>query len=329
MSRFLAYRVFEEDSGWKGRVVERDVSELPPNEVLIDVHFSSLNFKDALSAHGNRGVTRQYPHTPGIDAAGIVVDSVDPELRPGDPVLVVGFDLGMNTSGGFSQRIRVPAKWVCRLPPLLSLQDAMGIGTAGITAALSVEKLLTMGLPSGSDVVVTGASGGVGCLGVLLLSRLGYQVTAVTGKADRTQWLKDLGAVEVLPREALAESNGKALLAERWSGGLDVVGGETLVNLLKSARYGGSVAACGLVGDAGLPGAAVFPFILRSVNLLGVDSANASRSHKQALWERLASDWKLDLGAVTETIGFAELGERLEALRAGAACGRTVLDTRR
>ena len=311
-------------------VVERQVDQLPPGDVLVDVHFSSLNYKDALSARGNKGVTRNYPHTPGIDAAGVVLSSSSAEFKPGDEVIVIGYDLGMNTAGGFGQRIRVPAGWVVRQPAGLSPRQAMILGTAGFTAALCVEKLLQMGLkPEQGEVLVTGATGGVGSVAVGLLAKLGFRVVASTGKSVETPMLKSLGAAQVIDRQELTEPNNRPLLKERWAAAVDVVGGETLVNILKSLTYGGSVAACGLVGSPSLP-ASVFPFILRGVNLLGVDSVNQPLSTKQMLWNKLATEWLLPgLDSIGKDIDFDQLIDSLEAVFRGQVAGRLVLDLRR
>ncbi|MCB1648206.1 MAG: YhdH/YhfP family quinone oxidoreductase [Pseudomonadales bacterium] len=329
-TRFKAWRVEEQQVDGKtryvGRVMERQVSELPPGEVLLRVRYSSLNYKDALSASGNRGVTRQYPHTPGIDAAGEVLHSDVPEITPGSHVIVTGYDLGMNTDGGFAQRIRVPAQWLVPLPEGLSLFDSMALGTAGLTAALCVRKLLQNGLrPDDGDVLVTGASGGVGSVAVALLARLGFSVHACTGKSAAQEFLHTLGARSVLPRTALDAPADRPLLKERWAGAVDVVGGDVLASVLRSTRAGGSVACCGLVGSPDLP-VTVFPFILRGINLLGVDSVNIARAEKQALWHALAGEWRLPvLPHIAHEIGFEQLQQGLDDLLAGKSTGRTVL----
>ncbi|MDT8428581.1 MAG: YhdH/YhfP family quinone oxidoreductase [Pseudomonadales bacterium] len=308
-------------------VVQRSIDELPPGEVLIRVNYSSLNYKDALSAHGNKGVSRNFPHTPGIDAAGVVIACDTAEFKAGDQVIVTGYDLGMNTSGGFGQYIRVPADWVLACPSTLSLRDAMITGTAGLTAALCVEKLLCNGLhKDAGPVLVTGASGGVGSYAVALLAKLGFRVTACTGKPEQETALKKLGASDVIARDSLTERSPKPLSREQWAGAVDVAGGEVLVNILKTLQYGGSVACCGLVASAQLPGT-VFPFILRGVNLLGVDSVNLPLSVKADMWQKLASDWRLDsLQQLGREIGFEALIENLQLLYRGQGTGRIVLD---
>lgn len=328
MQQFKALLVTEEEEGkFSSSIVERDVDSLPAGDTLIRVNYSSLNFKDAMSFSGNKGVTRNYPHTPGIDAAGTVVSSDDSSLSEGDEVLVIGYDLGMNTSGGFGQLIRVPADWVVKLPEGLSQKQSMILGTAGFTAALCVEKLLLNGLdPAHGKVLVTGASGGVGMIAVALLAKLGFEVAASTGKQAAHGTLKSLGASEIVDRDQLGSENPRPLLKEDWAAAVDVVGGDTLSNVVKSLRYGGSVAACGLVQSPNFA-ATVLPFILRGVNLLGVDSVQLPIETKRATWNKLGAEWKLDqLDAICSDIGFAELEASLTQVLGGGANGRFVLD---
>ena len=324
---FRAFEVAEgEDGQFAGRIVSRGVAQLPAGEVLVRVRWSCLNYKDALSASGNRGVTRNYPHTPGIDAAGEVVESTGDDLAPGREVIVSGYDLGMNTAGGFGEMIRVPANWVLPLPAGLSARESMIIGTAGFTAAQCVEKLLRNGL--GKDdgpVLVTGASGGVGILAVALLAKLGFAVAASTGKESSHALLRELGAAEIIDRAVLSEANPRPLLKAQWAGAIDVVGGVTLANAIKGLRYGGSVACCGLVESPEFA-ATVFPFILRGANLLGIDSAEAPLEAKAALWQQLATDWKpAGLDRIATEIGLEQLGESLGAVLRGQALGRFLL----
>jgi len=328
LSVFKALLVSEQEEGkFIGEVVERSLDDLPPGEVLIRVRYSSLNYKDALSASGNKGVTRQYPHTPGIDAAGEVVQSSVEMFAPGDEVLVTGYDLGMNTAGGFGQYIRVPAAWVIRRPAGLNLKQCMILGTAGFTAALCIAKLQQNGLsPAAGEVLVTGATGGVGAVAVALLSQLGYTVVASTGKLEQSAFLMTLGASRVVDRSTLAEDSGRPLLKEQWAGAVDVVGGNTLTTILKSLKYGCSVAACGLVGAPTFP-ASVFPFILRGVNLLGVDSVNLPLATKQATWDRLAGEWNLKaLDSLCREISLDDLTTSLQTVLSGQAVGRLVLN---
>ncbi|MEC7379951.1 MAG: YhdH/YhfP family quinone oxidoreductase [Pseudomonadota bacterium] len=323
---FRAFRVEKNDSGFVRSVIERDVEDLPEGEVLIDVQYSSLNYKDALSATGNPGVTRAFPHTPGIDAAGSVLASTDTRFAEGDAVVVIGFDLGMGTSGGFAERIRVPANWVVKLPEGLTARESMLIGTAGFTAAECVQKLEQAGMtPDSGPILVTGATGGVGSVAVKLLATLGYEVAAVTGKPEQHDWLRSLGASELLTREAAAEGAEKPLLAERWGGVVDTVGGDILFNGVKSLRYGCSLAACGLVAAPQF-GASVLPFILRHVNLLGIDSVQLPLPQKTQIWSRLATDWKLDLSELEETLSLHDLSAAIDRILAGQMVGRGLVD---
>ena len=323
---FRAFRVEKNESGFVRSVIERNVEDLPEGDVLIDVQYSSLNYKDALSATGNPGVTRVFPHTPGIDAAGSVLASTDTRFAEGDAVVVIGFDLGMGTSGGFAERIRVPANWVVKLPEGLTARESMLIGTAGFTAAECVQKLEQAGMtPDSGPILVTGATGGVGSVAVKLLATLGYEVAAVTGKPEQHDWLRSLGASELLTREAAAEGAEKPLLAERWGGVVDTVGGDILFNGVKSLRYGCSLAACGLVAAPQF-GASVLPFILRHVNLLGIDSVQLPLPQKKQIWSRLATDWKLDLSELEETLSLHDLSAAIDRILAGQMVGRGLVD---
>ncbi len=305
MSSFKALQVSEAAEGrFESKIVDRVIDELPVGEVLIRVSYSSLNFKDALSASGNRGVTRSFPHTPGIDAAGVVASSSVGEFAEGDEVIVTGYDLGMNTAGGFGQYIRVPAAWVIKRPQGLSLREAMILGTAGLTAALCVDKLEQAGLePGEAPVLVTGATGGVGSIAVALLASLGYKVAAVTGKADQAEFLTRLGASQIVERAALQAGVEKALLKEQWGGAVDTVGGDILFNVVKSLRRGASVACCGLTAGTHFQ-ASVLPFILRGVNLLGVDSVEIPLVVKASMWDKLSLQWKLaNLDDLSQEVG--------------------------
>ncbi len=329
MTSYRALLVEKTDDGFVRRVVDRNVDELPEGDVLVEVRYSSLNYKDALSATGNPGVTRTFPHTPGIDAAGVVLESSSGGFRTGDEVIVIGYDLGMNTPGGFGQRIRVPAGWVVAKPDGLSLHQSMVLGTAGFTAALCVDKLEQAGMaPDGGPVLVTGATGGVGSVAVMLLARLGYQVAAVTGKAEQHDFLRDLGASEFLTREEARQGGERPLLKERWGGVVDTVGGEILFNAVKSLRYGCSLAACGLVDSPQIP-ATVLPFILRNVNLLGVDSVELPLARKAEVWAKLAGPWKLDgIEKLEQSLTFDTLSDAIDRILAGSMVGRGVLDLR-
>lgn len=328
MSQYRAFRVERDaDKQFHRSIVDLDTADLPPGEVLIDVHFSSLNYKDALSATGNPGVTRSFPHTPGIDAAGVVVESQDKAFKPGDEVICIGFDLGMGTAGGYGERIRVPAGWVIAKPNGLSLRDSMIIGTAGFTAALCVHKLEATGTtPAAGPVLVTGASGGVGSVAVLLLAQLGYEVCAVTGKPSAQALLTELGASRFMTREEAAANADKPLLPETWGAVIDTVGGDILVNALKGLNYAGSLAACGLVASPQI-NATVLPFILRHVNLLGIDSVQLPLAQKAEIWQKLATGWQLDkLQQLAVPITLSTLSEHLDKILAGEMVGRGLVE---
>lgn len=273
-------------------IVYRTLDDLPPGEVLIRVQYSSLNFKDAMSCSGHKGVTRCYPHTPGIDAAGIVEKSADPHFKNGDKVVVTGYDLGMNTAGGFSEYIRVPASWPVHLPQGLSRRRSMMFGTAGFTAALSVFRLREQGImPPHGRIIVSGASGGVGMMAVALLAHLGYEVTAVSGKESCRPLLLSLGATEVLTREFLSGEQVKVFIPPYYIAGVDTAGGKILGNMLKHISPRGIVTCCGMTSGTELT-TSIFPFILRGVHLIGIDSAYTDRALKNTIWSLLADQWR-------------------------------------
>ena len=306
-----------------------DVSreDLPAGDVLLRVQYSSLNYKDALAATGHAGVVSRFPHVPGIDAAGVVEESTHGQVSAGDQVLVTGYDLGAARWGGWSEFIRVPGEWVVPLPPGLSTLDAMTLGTAGFTAAQCVQSLLHHGVTNELGlVVVTGATGGVGTIAVMLLAKLGIEVAAVTGKAERAPWLRNLGASEILERSDVNDTSGKPMLPARFAGAVDTVGGNTLATLLKSLTHRGCVAACGLVGGVELP-LTVYPFLLRGVTLDGIDSAQCPRPNREKIWELLSGEWKLSqLEDVRTVIGFSDLEDAIGDILAGKVVRRVVLD---
>ena len=315
------------DKRFVREIRERSLEELPAGQVLIRVHYSSLNYKDALSAIGNRGVTRRYPHTPGIDAAGVVEASESPAFAPGSEVICTSYDLGMNTSGGFGEYIRVPADWVVPLPPGLSLRESMIYGTAGLTAALCLERLQQAGIaPGRGDIVVTGATGGVGSIAVALLAKTGYRVAAATGKTEAHAFLRELGAVEVLERKDVDDTSGKPLLAPRWAGAVDTVGGNILATLLRALAPGGAVACCGLVASPELH-LTVFPFILRNVSLLGVDSVTVpSMELRRRMWSRLGGEWKLPrLERLAREVTLESLDPEIDRILQGGQTGRVLV----
>jgi len=308
-------------------ITERSISDLPEGEVLIRVQFSSLNYKDGLSCIGNPGVTRNYPHTPGIDASGEVTESSDSRFKEGDSVIVTGYDLGMNTSGGFGEYIRVPADWVVPLPEGMTFKEASIYGVAGFTAALSVDALQKYGVnPEHGEIVVTGSTGGVGSVSVALLSLLGYTVVASTGKKEESEFLLRLGASEIISREEVNDESKKPLLRERWAGAVDTVGGTTLAALLKAAKRGGAVAATGLVASSELS-TTVFPFILRGVSLLGIDSGFTPTKLRREIWNKLAGIWKIpQLEQLTIDCTLEELDPEIDKILAGGQRGRVVVN---
>ena len=324
---FLAFRVEQNDNGYVANWQQLGRDSLPEGEVEIEVLYSSVNYKDALSYQGNRGVTRDYPHTPGIDAAGRVVNSEVDDFHAGDEVVVFGYDLGMNTDGGFAQRIRVPAQWVLRLPEGLTAADAMAWGTAGFTAALSVMKPQRNGIePELGPVVVTGASGGVGSVAVALLSHLGYSVVAVSGKPEQQDFLRQLGAGQIIGRDEILAVKGKAMARTQYQAAIDTVGGDMIAALLPQIRPEGAVTTCGMIAGTEFE-ASVFPFILRGVSLLGVDSVEIAATLKQAVLDRIANDWSLpQLSQLVNDIGRAELNSALDALLQGRGVGRYRLE---
>jgi len=323
---YRSFVVREQDNGEFSRSVEeKDTQELPAGEVLVRVHYSSLNYKDALSASGNRGVTRRYPHTPGIDAAGVVEESTVSAFQPGDQVIVSGYDLGMSHAGGFAEYVRVPAAWVVRLPQGLSLEQSMMLGTAGFTAGRCVEMLVRQGcVPGEGDILVTGATGGVGSISVAILARLGFAVTALTGK-NEPEFLFDLGARAVLARGEFVRSRQKMLLPERWAGVVDTVGGQYLETAIKETRYDGVVTSCGNAasGDLALT---VYPFIIRGVRLIGIDSARCSLAVRERIWQLLATEYKFSqLDHLISVITLEGLDEAIQRMLAGSLRGRMLV----
>ena len=309
------------------RIETQTIDDLPEGDVIVQVHYSSLNYKDVLSATGNRGVTRNYPHTPGIDASGVVVESTDSAFSPGDEVIVTSYDLGMNTAGGYGQYIRVPAGWVVPLPAGLSLREAMIYGTAGFTAALSVWRMVGNGVqPEHGEILVSGATGGVGSIAVSVLAKSGYRVAAVNGVVDESGYLREIGAHEVISIEAATDTSGRPLLKSRWAGGIDTVGGDILASTIKACNPNGTVTCCGNVASPDLP-LNVFPFILRGVTLIGIDSQNCPMPIRNQIWQKIASDWKIDwLEKLTTEAPFAELDAKIELMLQGKHKGRTIIN---
>jgi acrylyl-CoA reductase (NADPH) len=307
-------------------IKDRNIDDLPQGDVLVNVKYSSLNYKDVLSTIGNRGVTRQYPHTPGIDAAGTVAESQSKNFKAGDQVIVTSYDLGMNTSGGFGQYIRVPADWVVKMPENLSSRESMIFGTAGFTAALSVYRLVDYGItPDMGRILVSGATGGVGSIAVSILTKAGYEVVAVNGIVDEKDFLLEIGAKEVISIEDATDASGKPLLKGLWAGGIDTIGGEILATMIKSIQPDGGVTCCGNVGSHDLP-LNVYPFILRGVTLMGIDSQNCPMPMRVKVWNKIASDWKLErLELLTTEVSLDGLNERIELILKRKHKGRTIV----
>ena len=327
MSQFNCYVVSKgEDKQVTAGMNRRELADLPDGEVLIRVAYSSLNYKDGLAATGRPGVARKFPHIPGIDAAGEVAESRVPQVQVGQKVLVTGYDLGAGRWGGWSEYARVPAEWVIPLPDGLTLIDSMRLGTAGFTAALSIDAIQRHEItPKSGEIVVTGSTGGVGCLAVLILAKLGYSVVAVTGKPSQHEWLKKLGAKRVITRQDVDVQGGNPLLKAVWAGAIDTVGGNTLATILRSTEIGGCVTACGLVGGTELH-TTVFPFILRGVALAGIDTGWTRRERRLELWRHLATDWKPDgLAELSKTVELKDVDAPVQKILAGEIVGRTVV----
>ena len=301
--------------------------QLEAGDVTIRVEYSSVNYKDGLAARADGRVARRYPLIPGIDLAGTVTESVDRRYRPGEQVLAHGYELGVAHHGGYAELARVPADWVVPLPPGLSTRQAMAIGTAGFTAAMSVERLEHMGLrPGNGPVVVTGASGGVGSTAVALLAARGYEVVASTGSTDAHDYLRELGAQEIISRAETSAASDRPLERERWAGAVDAVGGPTLAYLIRTMAQGGGVAVSGNTGGAAVA-TTVFPFILRGVNVLGMDSAQMPLERRIDLWRRLAADLRPPRleETITREISLEQVPEVLSAIQRGEVRGRTVV----
>ena len=325
---FSAFVVRETSPGhFVGAIEQRTIKDLPPGEVLLQVRYSSLNYKDALSASGNRGVTKCYPHTPGIDAAGVVISSSSPLVKCGDDVICMGYDLGMNTAGGLGQFIRVPASWVVKKPDTISLLQAMQIGTAGFTAAQSVLALIDNSVtPEKGEILVTGSSGGVGSIATHLLSELGFRVTALTSKERVQEYLLSLGAKTVLSPKVLLEDRHEFLLSERWAGVIDTVGGDILATAIKGLHFDGVATCCGNAASAELI-LTVYPFILRGIHLIGIYSANCPREKRLKVWQKLAAEWQLPmLKDMSRTISLSGVSREVDAMLAGKTIGRCVVD---
>ena len=323
---FKAFTIQEDNDGaFTSSIKRKDISSLPDGDLTIRVKYSSLNYKDALSSTGNKGITKSYPHTPGIDAVGVVESSKNNNYKIGDKVIVTGYDLGMNTSGGYGQYIRVPSEWAVALPKGLTSKESMALGTAGLTAGLCVRALDKKNGIHGKDAVVTGATGGVGYLAVQLLVKLGANVTAVSGKHDAKEMLESFGVDEILNREQFKANFRQPLSKGKWDIGVDVVSGEALSLLLTSLSPGGAVACSGLVGGPSFE-SSIFPFILRGNALIGIDSVEIPLKTKEHIWEHFAGDWALEgLEAITTEVSLDNLEKEITSILKGNQVGRILV----
>jgi acrylyl-CoA reductase (NADPH) len=327
VTSFRALVLYEEGGKVVRRIEQVEDARLPPGEVTVAVEYSTLNYKDAMVLQGIGRLVRNYPHIPGVDFAGTVERSESPEFKPGDPVILTGWRVGEMHWGGYAEKARVKAAWLVHRPEGLSAAQAMAVGTAGFTAMLAVMALERHGLrPGAGDVLVTGAAGGVGSVAIALLSALGHRVVAATGRPEQRDYLTGLGAADLIEREALAVKPSRPLGRERWAGAIDAVGGNTLATILTQLEYRSSVAACGLAGGSDLP-ATVIPFLLRGVNLLGIDSVMCPGEERTEAWRRLARDLPLDrLERMTRTVPLSALPELAPQILKGEVRGRTVVD---
>ena len=322
--KYSAYYVEENDGEFSSSISELELQKPEDGFVQIEVSHSSLNYKDALSASGNKGVTKNYPFVPGIDAAGTIADANSSQFTDGDEVIVTGYDMGMNTPGGFGEYINVPAEWVVKKPANLSSLEAMSIGTAGITAAASVLKIYDSSKASELPVLVSGATGGVGSVGVMLMSKLGKEVTALTGKSSSTDFLKSIGAENIIMRDEYLEAPAKALERPLFASAIDTVGGNVLSKMLPQISPHGVVACCGNVAGIEI-NTTVFPFILRGITLAGIDSAESPIEFKTSIWNKFADEWKLDLSSMIKVVSKESLQQEIDLILEGGQQGRVVL----
>jgi acrylyl-CoA reductase (NADPH) len=324
MKAFLVEKIGDKE--FIADIKEVAIPKCGENEIVIKVTYSSLNYKDALSSVGNPGVTRNFPHITGIDVAGTVYESTSSIFKVGERVLVTGYDMGMNTNGGHAEFVKIPASWVARIPDSISDKEIMTFGTAGLTAALSINELIDNGVkPESGSILVTGATGGVGSIAVSILSKIGFNVIAISGKEEKTEYLKRIGASEVILRDTFNEEAKKPMMGEKYAGVVDTVGGEVLANALKYIKYDGVATCCGLTSSHEL-NTNVFPFILRGVRLIGIDSVECKLEKKQAAWEKIASKWKIStLNSITNEITLNEIKDAYSLLLAGKAVGRYVV----
>jgi acrylyl-CoA reductase (NADPH) len=328
MITYKALWVEEQSDGtFTKKISDRSIHDLPEHEVLISVKYSALNYKDALSASGHKGITRNFPFQPGIDAAGVVVESTSREFKGGDEVFVTGYDLGMNTFGGFAEYIRVPAKWIVKKPDKMTLRDTMIYGTAGFTAGICINELEKHVNRKSDDnkIVVTGATGGVGSLAVAMLSKAGYYVIASTGKREQREMLSRLGAKEIVDRRDLVDESDRPLLRGQWNGAIDTVGGTTLSTVIRSTKLRGAICCLGLVESDTL-NMKIYPFLLRGVTLIGIDSAEQPMDYRKKLWQRISQDWLIkDREHFVKEVSLDELPQEIDTILEGKQSGKVVV----
>lgn len=327
MNRTYRALVAEEENGrYRQTIKQLKTDSLPDHDVLVRVHYSSLNYKDALSATGNKNITKAYPFTPGIDAAGVVEMSRDSRFKSGEKVIVTSYDLGMNTPGGFGEYIRVPGDWIIPLPSGISLKESMMIGTSGLTAAFGADKIISQKIrPADGEILVTGATGSVGSFSIALFNHLGYKVTAATGKIHRKEWLLSIGANIVIHRNEITSVSERPLLSSRWSAVLDTVGGPMLDAVLRQTAHNGVVACCGNVLGPQLE-TSIYPFILRGVSLMGIDSGIALMKDRLRIWNKLATDWKPGvMSNISDKSTIEKLPGRINQMLDGKHTGKTII----
>ena len=322
--KFKAYLVEEVEGSFNGSIQEIELPPLEDGKVSIKVHYSSLNYKDALASTGVKGVARSYPFVPGIDVAGEITESSDERYSVGDLVVATGYKIGMAVFGGFGEMVQLPSDWLVKLPSGLTLQEAMNIGTAGLTAGASVKKIIDSGISKDLPVLVSGATGGVGSIAVNLLSKLGYEVHALTGKTEESETLKDMGAKQVLLRDEFMAEPIKALDKGIYGGAVDTVGGDILAKMLSMISNEGSVSCCGNVGGMKFT-SSVFPFILRGVSLIGIDSAESPIDFKDEIWNLFATDWALELNKYSKVISLDQIEDEITKILKGQQVGRVVI----
>jgi len=322
--QYSAYYVEEKDGSFSSSIAQLELQKPAEGFVQIKVSYSSLNYKDALSASGNKGVTRNYPFVPGIDAAGIITDGNSSQFEDGDEVIVTGYDMGMNTPGGFGEYINVPANWVVKKPINLTAIEAMSIGTAGLTAAASVLKIQKSSGESDLPVLVSGATGGVGSIGVMLMSKLGFEVSALTGKSSSINFLQSIGANNIILRDEYLEAPSRSMEKPLFSSAIDTVGGNILSRMLPQISPHGVVACCGNVAGIEV-NTTVFPFILRGIMLAGIDSAESPIEFKTKIWNKFANEWRLDLSSVIKVVTKENLQQEIDLILKGGQQGRVVL----